>query len=239
MTKKLFSIISKLSLLFFLSLFLISCGDDNKPTPRPTQCLTNSTLECIPIPYNPDSFLDVIEEECQSGISIEGTVNVFGKVWRVINFPKAFKECWNGNKSSNLVKRAKDSSSLLFYFGTNELSSEINTKELFLDFTSHEADARPYTTLSEFINKECWTGISIGNIENDGSKDWLLVTLPQSFRKCYNFWEMEDIPNELDELEYAVTLGIRVDDTPPSVSSKRDLLNLSFKESIEGTHISD
>ena len=238
--------IRKISLCLFIIItigslvpFLASCGDiSDGPY---TKCLTNSTVFCGgggPT-VKKRVVSDYIKDECESGISVGNTVSVFGKSWKIINFSRPFNECFTDFDNFTTVTNT-NSNSVLFNIESSDLS-KINNSEDFLNMYIYiqegtsSLEIRPYTNLKEFVNEDCWSEIVLGEKVNAGGKEWLALTFPNPFKRCYKSLAYEVISNELINL--GSSIGLRIDNVAPTVATVEELLNLTFTESIEGTNL--
>ena len=235
--------IRKISLCLFIIItigslvpFLSSCGNDSDSDGGhyypPVNCLTKSSLLCMP--EIRIKLSNLIKQECKEGISVENTVNVFGKSWKVINFSRPFNECFTDFEDFTSVTNT-DSSSILFniYHSHSDLS-EINSNTDFLNTYITDGisslEIRPYTNLKEFIKEECWSEIILGEKISVGGKEWLELTFPGPFTRCYNFLQYELVSKALANSN---SIGLRIDNNAPTVATVEELLNLTFSQSVD------
>ena len=208
---------------FSLALTISSCGDgsdkNNDSTRKDPLCLTNSTLFCIEQPkFTMD---DLIKEDCKVGLSLQSSVTVFGKTWMLVNFSKAFNQCFTDLSNFTNVANTNSTSVLINFVGVD--LSKITSKDKFLNtafFSPSDLQVRPHTNLQELFKSTCISTMTLGDNINVEDKLWYNLSLTQPLRHCYNALPTEDLPHELDH--YGSHIGIRVDNNDPSVDNVQD-----------------
>ncbi len=214
---------------FSLALTISSCGgiDD-----LPTNCLTNSTVFCAGT-----KFLNLkwfIKEDCRNDLSLQSPVTVFGKTWLLVNFPKAFNQCFTFSDGFTTNVANTNSTSVLININNGIYLSTITSEDKLLNapfLYSTNLEIRPHTNLQEFFKSTCSSTMTLGDNINVEDKLWYNLSLPQPLKDCYNALPTEDLPSELDQ--YGSHIGIRVDNNDPSVNNVQDFLDLEFSSSIE------
>lgn len=235
MIKKLSSILITIFSFSFLTMFFFSCGDTEVHHP----CLVNSTMFCGPErPLVTIKIVNLIKDECRSGISLGDKVSLFGKTWMKVNFSQPFNQCFTDfDDFSNVENTTQES--VLFYLDGNSDLADLDSVDDFLQTQIIESDlsleVRSFTKLADLIKEGCKSGIELGTTTVVEGKEWLELTLPYKLKKCYNSLTQEVLTDEITNL--GTHIGIRIDNNTPVAANLEELLNLSFTQSVEGSNL--